>query len=68
MRATGQWSQARSAQARLVFVNITGEIAVPKIGDIDEVKVIHADGSEGTARLLVVAVVGQKPAPPVEAE
>jgi hypothetical protein len=41
---------------------------MPKIGDIDEVKVIHADGSEGTARLLVVAVVGQKPTPPVEAE
>jgi hypothetical protein len=68
MRATGQSSQARSAQARLFFLTFTGDISVPKIGDIDEVKVIHADGSEGTARLLVVAVVGQKPTPPVEAE
>lgn len=36
-----------------------------KVGQVDEVKVIHADGSEGTAKLLVVAVVG-KPNPQPE--
>lgn len=36
-----------------------------KVGQVDEVKVIHADGSEGTAKLLVVAVVG-KPTPQPE--
>lgn len=32
---------------------------MPKIGDVDEVKVIHADGTESTVKLLVVAVAGQ---------
>lgn len=38
-----------------------------QVGQVDEVKVIHADGSEGTAKLLVVAVVG-RPAPQPQAE
>jgi hypothetical protein len=42
---------------------------MPKVGDVETVKVINADGTESTVKFLVVAVAGQQaPAVPVPEE
>jgi len=35
---------------------LRSEATLSKIGDVEEVRVIHADGSEGVARLKVVGI------------
>lgn len=35
---------------------LRSEATLSKIGDVEEVRVIHADGSEGVARLKIVGI------------